>query len=115
MIALVLFACGPKEVPPHLRIDPADSLGAGSGGTTLEDLVAHDPLVRRPLPGPSGHWKALGDPVVAWAALARRENLEPTDWDALEARLPGTLAVPLARGARLASRVSRCSFDVPPG
>jgi hypothetical protein len=114
MIALVLFACGPKEIPPHLRIDPADSLGPGPAGTTLEDLVAHDPLVRRPVPGPTGHWKGLGDPVEAWAELARRENLEPTDWDALESQLPGTLAIPLARGARLAVLEVKASEELTP-
>jgi hypothetical protein len=114
MIALVLLACGPKEIPPHLRIDPAEGSGSGPAGTTLEDLVAHDPLVRRPAPGPSGHWKGLGEPVEAWAALARRENLEPTDWDALEARLPGTLAIPLARGARLAVLEVKASEELTP-
>ena len=114
MIVLALFACGPKEIPPHLRIDPADSLGPGAAGTTLDDLVANDPLVRRPLPGPSGQWKGLGDSVEAWAQLARRENLEPTDWDALEARLPGTLAVPLARGARLAVLEVKASEELTP-
>jgi hypothetical protein len=114
MTALVLLACGPKEIPPHLRIDPADAAGAAPTGTTLEDLVAHDPLVRRPVPGPAGHWKELGDPVEAWAALARRENLEPTDWDALESRLPGTLAVPLARGARLAVLEVKASEELTP-
>ena len=114
MIALVLLACGPKEIPPHLRIDPAEASGSAPTGTTLADLVAHDPLVRRPAPGPADHWKDLGDPVEAWAVLARRENLEPTDWDALEARLPGTLAVPLARGARLAVLEVKASEELTP-
>ena len=114
MIALVLVACGPKEIPPHLRVDPVEASGSSLAGTTLADLVAHDPLVRRPAPGPNGHWKDLGDPVEAWAALARRENLEPTDWAALEARLPGTLAVPLARGARLAVLEVKASEELTP-
>jgi hypothetical protein len=114
MIALVAIACAAKEIPPHLRVDPADRIGLDPVGTTLEDLVAHDPLVRRPVPGPVGHWQGLGDPVEAWAALARRENLEPTDWDALEARLPGTLAIPLARGARLAVLEVRASEELTP-
>jgi hypothetical protein len=115
MMVLVLFACGPKEIPPHLRVDPTDNAaGSAPTGTTLADLVAHDPLVRRPSPGDSGHWKSLGAPVEAWAALARRENLEPTDWDALEARLPGTVAVPLARGARLAVLEVKASEELTP-
>ncbi len=114
MMALLAIACAPKEIPPHLRIDPTDTLGQAPVGTTLEDLVAHDPLVRRPVPGALGHWEGLGEPVEAWAALARRENLEPTDWDALEARLPGTLAIPLARGARLAVLEVKASEELTP-
>jgi hypothetical protein len=114
VIALALFACAAKEIPPHLRVDPAERLAHDPTGATLDDLVAHDPLVRRPVPGPVGHWQALGEPVEAWAALARRENLEPTDWDALEARLPGTLAIPLARGARLAVLEVKASEELTP-
>jgi hypothetical protein len=115
VIHLFLCACAAREIPPHLRVDDGSGASAPTAvGTSLEDLVGHDPLVRRPPPAESGHWRTHGDAVEAWAAIARRENVDPTDWDALEARFPSTLAVPLARGARLAVLEVKATEDLTP-
>lgn len=110
MIALIwLLACTLKEVPTHLRPDPPSEGPASAPPATLVDaaaiLVGSDPLVRRAPAGEPGFWGEVpgGEPIVAWADLARRPNSDPTDWVALESQWPGSIAVPLARGARLAA------------
>ena len=103
-LALGLAACGPKEIPEHLRPDAAPLASQGSqGAPTLELLVGRDPLLRRPDPGPPGRWIALGVGIEAWAAVARRPSPSPADFDQVEFAWPSTVVVPLCRGARLAA------------
>ena len=109
MIVLwLLFACGPREVPPHLRVDPAPVAGTIQAPADLPSalslLLGADPLARRPDPSAPLSWGELdgGEPLVAWATLAIQSQPSPTSWAGLEAAQAGTMAVGLARGARLA-------------
>jgi len=105
ILLLALLGCG-QEIPPHLQVErpiPVSiprTLPAG-----LRDLVRTDPLVRRPDPRSAGDWMALQDGVAieAWAAVARSTRSTPADWTQVERSRPGTAAVALARGARLAA------------
>ena len=89
------------EPPPAERAPTA-------APTTLEaaadQLVQTDPLLRRARPETPEHWAAVpqAGPLVAWAALAAGTTPPPKEWDRVEANFPGTLAVPLVRGAALA-------------
>jgi len=110
ILLLLGLACGPKEIPPHLRMDPPvpEQASVAPPSTTAEAaarLVGTDPLLRRARPGPPGTWADLpaGPAIEAWATIARRPAAPPNDWDAVEAAHRGTLAVPLVRGARLAA------------
>lgn len=111
-LLLLLAGCGPKEIPPHLRPDPpAASAEARPTGPPADldeatrQLVGTDPLVRRPVLGPPEHTASLagGDALRAWAAQMRAGAVASPAWYELEARWPGTVAVPLSRGARLAA------------
>lgn len=104
ILLLSLLSCV-HEIPPHLQVDQTSahsSVGAASG---LEALVRMDPLVRRPPPRGPGDWMALPDGAAleAWADQARSVSISPADWINLERAHPGTAAVALARGARLAA------------
>jgi hypothetical protein len=112
LLPVLLVGCGPKEIPPHLRPDPAPTVrpqGASAPPTTplvaANQVVSGDPLVRRAAPREPGHWAGLPEEsgVAAWAVIARSPDAPPATWFALEQRWPGTLAVPLARGGRLAA------------
>ena len=112
LLVLVLAACGPKEIPPHLRPGPtpeATQRATDAPPTTVEgaamQLIAGDPLVRRAAPHAPGHWAGLPPEtgLAAWAAVARDPGAPPASWFDLEQRWPGTLGVPLSRGGRLAA------------
>lgn len=107
---LTLVGCGPKEIPPHLRPDrPVESGPTASPPTSLaaaaEQLVGADPLARRARPHDDGWWLGVDEsaPIVAWSAVARVEQPSAVElWD-IDRAHPGTIAAPLAAGARLAS------------
>ncbi|MEC8424482.1 MAG: hypothetical protein VX000_11945, partial [Myxococcota bacterium] len=112
LLAILLAGCGPRQVPPHLRPEPTAAAVAPAAdpppatlGDAATQLVAGDPLVRRAQPRESGHWHAVPAPsgLPEWATVARNPNASPAAWYAVEQRSPGTLAVPLARGGRLAA------------
>lgn len=112
LLAILLTGCGPRQIPPHLRPEPTATAAppaAARPPATLEDaaaqVVAGDPLVRRARPRQAGHWHAVPAPsgLPEWAAVARDPSAAPAAWYAVEERAPGTLAVPLARGGRLAA------------
>jgi hypothetical protein len=62
-------------------------------------VLRGDPLARRPRI-PEGEVDA---DVEAWRQVARRQDPRSDDWWSVEATHRGTIAVPLARGARLAA------------
>ena len=76
-----------------------------------------DPLVRRPDPGTLDTWRLVDDrePIEAWARLARQPHAPAKTWTALESAHPGTLAVPLARGAGLAALEATVAVSAPTG
>lgn len=109
LLIMAMLGCSPKEVPPHLRPGPPTPAPRGVSSVpssileAADMLVARDPLVRRAVPGPLGWDGALEAPELeAWDALARSDSATAADWHGLDQRWPGTVAVPLARGARLA-------------
>lgn len=109
LIALALLACGIREVPDHLRVDPpAATQETAPAPATPEEaiarLVGRDPLLRRPALPPAGWLQDLDAPALAaWDAVARTDPQEAGSLVLLEAQHPGTVAVPLARGWRLGS------------
>lgn len=103
---LLLPACTGR-LPPALA--PTSAPTAQAPTVAVDDLasaavalVAADPLLRRPQV--QADWAGLpgGAPIAAWSRLVERGDAQPADWFSLERSYPGTLAVPLARGARLA-------------
>lgn len=104
-----LLGCAPRTVPPHLQVRPVEAAAPEVAPTTMEAAlrlaVGRDPLVRRVTPRGSGFWVGApqGAALEAWARVARRQDPPPRDWGELEVRHAGTVAVPLARGARLAA------------
>lgn len=104
---LLVMACGPKEVPPHLRVeesnDGAVEIEVVDDRSALARLLGRDPLARRADPLTPGAWADLpsGEALEDWASLARQDESTPTDWQALESRWPGTMVVGLARGSQL--------------
>jgi len=101
-------ACGPKEVPPHLRPDTVQDEVTSEEVVDLPSALAHilqgDPLARRTTAGAAGDWAGLeqGLALEEWADLARRGEAAPSDWQTVEAHHRGTVAVGLSRGAQLA-------------
>ncbi|MCK6505465.1 hypothetical protein L6R53_19065 [Myxococcota bacterium] len=104
-LALGLAAC--VRVPEVLApVAPAPAVAelveVADPASAAAVLVGADPLLRRPR-RPEDWVRLPGlEPVAAWAQVAARTQPLPADWWALERAWPGTLAVPLARGARLA-------------
>lgn len=91
------------ETPPELRLDSpavrAEIPEPTDPAARLRWMVGTDPLLRRPrLPAAE-----LGPPLAEWQAAAREPSPRADRWWAIEATRPGSLAVPLARGARLAA------------
>lgn len=112
LLPVLLVGCGPKEIPPHLRPDPAPKTGSqgpspppNTIAEAAAQVVANDPLVRRADPRDPDHWAGLPEQagVAAWADVARSPDAPPARWFTLEQQRPGTLAVPLSRGGRLAA------------
>ncbi len=117
-------ACGPRTIPPHLRVESPSGAAtdARSGPVTSAEgaatwLVGTDPLVRRPDPGTLDTWLLLPErePIEAWARLARQPHAPAKTWTALESAHPGTLAVPLSRGAGLAALEAAVAVSAPTG
>ena len=109
MIALWLtMACAPKELPAHLRVDLPSaqeqlSVPLTDDASALRALLGKDPLARHATPGEPGRWAGLPSAAALedWANLTRETSESPQDWQALEARWPGTIVVGLARGSQL--------------
>lgn len=97
----LLYACAPT-IPPELAAGPPPTEVVAPEPTDptarLAWMIGSDPLVRRPrVPA------APDDPALAeWKAVASELTARPSTWWSLETKHPGTLAVPLARGGRLA-------------
>jgi hypothetical protein len=104
ILLLTLLGCV-HEIPPHLQVDRTAVQSSAGAAVGLEALVRMDPLVRRPPPRGPGDWISLPDGAAleAWADQARSSSISPADWINLERNHPGTAAVALARGARLAA------------
>jgi hypothetical protein len=98
---LLLLACA-RTIPTALQIEDEDTTVAVPEPTDpaarLAWMVGEDPLVRRPRI-PTAEVEA---PLAAYRALSAAPIVKPTDWADLETLQRGTVAVPLARGARLA-------------
>ncbi len=92
-----------KPIPPHLAV--VDSEIHQTASPSIERLVGHDPLLRRPDPLQPGAWADVSgaQAIEIWAKTARKQNALPADWSTVEASTAGTIGVPLARGARLAA------------
>ena len=105
ILLLLALACPSREIPPHLQIDRPAAQATVGQARDLSDLIGADPLVRRPKPRGPGDWMGVkgGPAIEAWAAVARGARATPSDWTTLERSHPGTIAVPLARGAKLAA------------
>lgn len=102
LLLLLLLGC-PRSIPPALEIHDTPAVVISEEPIDPRERLAwmlgRDPLARRPhLPAMTGDDPSL----AAWVAIAARPEPRPEDWWAIEATWPGTLAVPLARGARLA-------------
>lgn len=95
---LFLLSCT-RAVAPVLEVEPVEAVPPepADPDARLAWMIGHDPLARRPrIPG------AAEGPLVSWLELARADETRPGQWAELEARWPGTVVVPLSRGARLA-------------
>lgn len=80
----------------------AEEAEPGEPGALVAWILRGDPLARRPRL-PVGPAAAALPGLAAWQEVASRQGpVESSDWWRLERAHPGTVAVPLARGARLA-------------
>jgi hypothetical protein len=98
---LLALACAPV-IPAALEVDPvetAETPEPTDPTARLAWMIGEDPLARRPRV-PSGD---LDPPLSAWRDVATAPSAKAYDWGALEAAHRGSVAVPLARGARLAA------------
>jgi hypothetical protein len=99
---LLLAACA-RPLPAALAIESATDVAEVPEPTDpaarLAWMVGSDPLARRPRL-PAGEVDA---PLAAWRTLAQATTATAYDWGAVENAHRGTVAVPLARGARLAA------------
>ena len=104
----VAGGCGPRKVPSHLQVTAAEPTAAQVAPTTLveaiEQLVGSDPLVRRPNQRSAEWWASAPDtePILSWLHATTPSTTSLASLDTLETEWSGTVAVPLARGARLA-------------
>lgn len=101
LLALALAACS-HPVSPALQMDaptaaPMMGVEPTDPREKLTWMLAGDPLARRP--------RVPAQPpdaaVAAWSAVAAQAEPTAAEWWALEQAWPGTIVVPLARGARL--------------
>lgn len=101
LVLLAALGCAPVHPPPptgQATVAPAPE--PADPGEKLAWMVGSDPLVRRPsLPAQDG----VPGGLDGYLALARLEDSTPQRWWEVEAGGAGTLAVPFARGARLAT------------
>jgi hypothetical protein len=99
-----LLACGVRKIPEHLQPDPPDEVEVTppeSLDQAIGQLLGRDPLARRPNLPEQLLWP---DPAMdAWLQTVRAHPGDPATLDALESRFPGSVAVPLGRGWRLAA------------
>lgn len=103
MAPFVLLLGCVAELPPELAPGPSAVTAPPPEPTDpvakVAWMIGDDPLARRPRVPATGF-----DPAVdAFGAVSATAAERPDTWWGLEARFPGTLAVPLARGARLAA------------
>jgi hypothetical protein len=102
----LLLACA-RPVPPALQIEPAtvavDDAEPTDPAAQMTWMMGSDPLVRR-VRVPTHTAPA---PVRAWLGVATMDAPRAEDWWALERANGGTIAVVLARGARLAALETR--------
>lgn len=99
---LLMLACA-RSIPAALQVEDEDARVTApepaDAAARLAWMIGEDPLVRRPRV-PDGE---LDPALTAWREVARLPAPKPTDWADLETLRRGTLAVPFARGARLAA------------
>lgn len=98
----LLLACA-RAIPPALQIEATGPVPEApeppDPAAKVAWMVGNDPLVRRPrLPQAD-----VPEPLAPYVEVALREGAHPQDWWAVESAHHGTLAVPFARGARLAA------------
>jgi len=108
LAALLFTSCSLRKVPDHLRVDPTGPDTSVAPPASLTEAVAQlvdtDPLVRRPTTRTADWWLHAPDsaPIVAWLDTVGPSGATATALDTLETTWPHTVAIPLARGARLA-------------
>ena len=104
---LLLMACGMRELPPHLQVEAVQAPKEIPTPATLNEAVAllvqRDPLLRRPPTQSARRWPALAPELTAYLDAVELTPNDPAAFQALEQAHPDTLAVPLARGWRLAA------------
>ena len=104
---LLLFACGVREIPEHLKPDAPPStvisVPVVDLPTALAATLNGDPLARRPSVLNDALLATIPDaePLRAFGALTRAAPSDPAAWSAFERERRGTVAVGLARGWRL--------------
>jgi len=102
----LLLGCA-GHLSSALQPDPIATISAPAPQPTdlpqaIALLVGSDPLLRRPASGIPWQQVPGAEPIIAWQAVYSSTAPLPADWWALERQWPGTIAVPLSRGARLA-------------
>ena len=103
-----MAGCWGRKIPAHLRVEPETVEARAAPPSNLADavtqLVGGDPLLRRPDPRPEGWWNAVpgGEPIRAWQQVMMGGPTSVASLDTLEITHADSIAVPLARGARLA-------------
>lgn len=98
------LGCGVRNIPEHLQPDPPPAVDVAPPqdlDQAIGQLLGRDPLARRPVLPETAPWP---DPALeAWLETVRAHPDDPATLDALEGRFPGSVAVPLGRGWRLAA------------
>ncbi len=118
--ALLFVGTACQKTPAHLLVESRPQTPFTAPPTTATDLVAQlvwgDPLVRRPDAHTEGWWLAApdGGPVAAWSTAVLAPDIGAEALHELEAHWPGTPAVALARGARLARLEQAMPTSDPP-
>jgi len=103
-----MAGCLGRKVPAHLRVEPetvdSEASPPADLATAVAQLVGGDPLVRRPDPRPEDWWSSVPEsaPIRAWQQVMQGGPTSVAALDTLETTHAASIAVPLARGARLA-------------
>lgn len=105
---LLLISCWTKEIPAHLQPGLAAPVTAPVSAPVdlseaMDRLVARDPLLRRPDLDAAAQWPPLDPALSAYLDRVAEQPAEPAAFQSLEQEHPGTVAVVLARGWRLAA------------